>query len=111
MTPTERAACEAAYQIHIKGEVDFNTFGNFYRSGFAAGLAYAREESAAELADAKFRPLGDNHHNAALCPHCGEPLRKALDENTALRQRIERLERELEFAHRTAAQIVGVTGP
>ena len=33
----------------------------------------------------QFSPSGDNHHNAALCPHCGEPLRKALAE-------IERLE-------------------
>jgi len=30
------------------------------------------------LLDRRFAPMGDNHHNAALCPHCGEPLRKAL---------------------------------
>lgn len=23
-----------------------------------------------ELAEAKFRPIGDNHHNAVLCPYC-----------------------------------------
>ena len=27
----------------------------------------------------QFGPTGDNHHNAALCPHCGEPLRKAVE--------------------------------
>jgi len=27
----------------------------------------------------QFSPTGDNHHNAALCPHCGEPLRKAVE--------------------------------
>lgn len=35
-----------------------------------------------------FRPLGDNHHNAALCPHCGEPLRKATDEIDRLRDAV-----------------------
>lgn len=27
----------------------------------------------------QFSPTGDNHHNAALCPHCGEPLREAIE--------------------------------
>lgn len=47
------------------------------------GEVLASEEDRAEIArirDLQFRPTGDNHHNAALCPHCGEPLRKALAE-------------------------------
>ncbi len=47
---------------------------------------------AAELEAERFSPVGDNHHNAALCPHCGAPLRKALG-------RIKELEAELENAN------------
>ena len=28
------------------------------------------------IRDLQFSPSGDNHHNAALCPHCGDPVRK-----------------------------------
>ena len=28
------------------------------------------------LLEARFRPLGDNHHNANLCPYCQKELRK-----------------------------------
>jgi len=30
-----------------------------------------------EISLARFAPLGDNHHNAAICPHCGNLLGKA----------------------------------
>ncbi len=30
-----------------------------------------------QLKEARYAPMGDNHHNAALCPHCGAPLREA----------------------------------
>lgn len=43
-----------------------------------ASLVQAADEKDHERAMARFAPIGDNHHNAALCPHCGEPLRKAL---------------------------------
>lgn len=33
-----------------------------------------------------FLPLGDNHHNAALCPHCGDGLRAAEAEAQKLRE-------------------------
>jgi hypothetical protein len=42
----------------------------------------------------QFSPTGDNHHNAALCPYCGEPLAKALAERDALAARVEGLEAE-----------------
>lgn len=32
-------------------------------------LTFARQLER-ELAEAKFRPIGDNHHNAVLCPYC-----------------------------------------
>jgi hypothetical protein len=35
-----------------------------------------------ELAEAKFAPLGDNHHNAAACPYCNpkpDPIAAAVD--------------------------------
>jgi hypothetical protein len=54
-----------------------------------AGNANLKAENAklkAELAEAnakierlklvQFSPIGDNHHNAAECPHCGDPLGK-----------------------------------
>ena len=37
------------------------------------------------LRDVQFSPSGDNHHNAAMCPHCGDPVRK-------LQAEIEKLE-------------------
>jgi len=40
------------------------------------------------LRSAQFEPSGDNHHNAAMCPHCGEQLRKALEENARLKAEI-----------------------
>jgi len=33
-----------------------------------------RDRLKKELAEARFRPLGDNHHNAALCPYCNPTL-------------------------------------
>lgn len=36
----------------------------------------------------QFSPTGDNHHNAALCPYCGAPLRKALAEVATLRAQL-----------------------
>lgn len=39
----------------------------------------AREQAERERDEAKFSPLGDNHHNAAACPHCGDLLGKAVD--------------------------------
>lgn len=63
-------------------------------------LAYEREKAASaslreqlarvtrERDEARFMPMGDNHHNAAACPYCGDPLRAA-------RSRIEALERIL----------------
>ena len=52
-----------------------------------AGLRLYREaaDEIERLGQCQFEPSGDNHHNAALCPHCGEPLRKALAEIERLR--------------------------
>lgn len=47
---------------------------------FGLGWDKAKEDAAKEIEKARvlqFSPTGDNHHNAALCPHCGEPLREA----------------------------------
>jgi hypothetical protein len=46
------------------------------------------ESAVARWQEVSFRPLGDNHHNAALCPYCGEPLRKATDELARLRDAV-----------------------
>ena len=49
---------------------------------FCMGWKKASELAAREVEKARilqFSPTGDNHHNAALCPHCGEPLREAVD--------------------------------
>lgn len=32
-----------------------------------------------DLDAARFAPLGDNHHNAALCPYCQPELQKQID--------------------------------
>lgn len=58
---------------------------NGYRDGYANGLRAGRAELAAELAAAEergrlqgqFSPIGDNHHNAAACPYCGDLLTRA----------------------------------
>lgn len=54
----------------------------------AAELERLREE----LKEAKFRPLGDNHHNAAECPYCSGPV---LDENERLRKKLNQAEEEI----------------
>ena len=41
-----------------------------------AALKEERERGRAELAAAKFAPMGDNHHNAAKCPYCQPQLAK-----------------------------------
>lgn len=40
-----------------------------------AQLASLQQENE-RLKGERFAPMGDNHHNAALCPYCGEPLRR-----------------------------------
>jgi len=55
-------------------------------------------ELEAEVETARFSPSGDNHHNAALCPHCGEPLRKALEKIAKLEAEVERLKSLVAYA-------------
>jgi hypothetical protein len=41
-------------------------------------IATARQEAEElreEVRRYKYNPLGDNHHDAATCPHCGDPVR------------------------------------
>lgn len=83
------------------------------RNRARALIAAARRgrEVQAELArmrDVQFSPIGDNHHNAALCPHCGEPLRKAMAEIEMLRGAVqshanERAEWERKFTELLSA--------
>lgn len=42
----------------------------------AASMHAEIERLRIEITDARFAPLGDNHHNALACPHCN-PGRKA----------------------------------
>jgi hypothetical protein len=44
-----------------------------------------------ELAEAKFAPLGDNHHNAAACPYCSPKLAQG-QERTALIEQLRGVE-------------------
>ena len=49
---------------------------------FGMGWDKGVESMAKEVEKARilqFSPTGDNHHNAALCPHCGQPLQEAVD--------------------------------
>jgi FtsZ-binding cell division protein ZapB len=55
------------------------------------------------LRNLQFEPSGDNHHNAALCPYCGEPLRKALAEVERLKAENE----ELSDSYREANEFIG----
>ncbi len=48
-----------------------------------------------ERDEARFRPLGDNHHNAAACPHCNPGLEAQRDVLIAARQRAEAAEAAL----------------
>ena len=51
---------------------------------------------ATRVAEARFAPMGDNHHNAAACPYCNPELQKmlaearnkALDEAAAVARRV-----------------------
>ena len=48
-------------------------------------------KEAKQLKDIQFSPSGDNHHNAAMCPHCGDPVRKLqveLDKSVKLISRL-----------------------
>ncbi len=56
---------------------------------------YAEERKAAkrELAEAKFSPAGDNHHNAAKCPYCNPEYHN----NRIAQERVVELERELDI--------------
>ena len=49
----------------------------FFRSAQDSLLAAQRAEFDRELAAARYAPMGDNHHNAVLCPYCNPngPLR------------------------------------
>lgn len=48
-----------------------------------------------ELADAKFSPMGDNHHNAAECPHCGaHAALEAEQELVKVKSRVDFIERQ-----------------
>ena len=47
------------------------------------------EQQLNEARAARFAPMGDNHHNAAQCPYCGDPLRAALEECDVARVEIE----------------------
>lgn len=49
-----------------------------------------------ELTEARFSPLGDNHHNAAACPYCGDLLGKA--------------ERRVQEVERALRQLIDATG-
>lgn len=48
--------------------------------------------SAAEvlIATARFAPLGDNHHNAAACPYCGDLITEARRELAAQQAKAQR---------------------
>lgn len=66
---------------------------------------YAEERKAAkrELAEAKFAPLGDNHHNAAKCPYCNPEYTKnhtAQQKLAAAEARVRTLEQESDLYQR-----------
>ena len=47
------------------------TCGLVYRERIAT-LEKEVERLTEELAETRFKPLGDNHHNANVCPYCRE---------------------------------------
>lgn len=53
-----------------------------------------------DLANAKFAPIGDNHHNAAACPYCSPKLPSASQEEPTQATRI-----ALEMAHAFLASV------
>jgi hypothetical protein len=46
---------------------------------FLDDLAVVSDEFERAFLYERFSPLGDNHHNAAACPHCGDLLGKVED--------------------------------
>lgn len=61
--------------------------------GYAGPSKGAEVDAIARMIDEeRFQPLGDNHHNAAECPYCGDPLRAALDKIIMLEHELHELE-------------------
>lgn len=56
---------------------------------------------ARERDEARFAPMGDNHHNAAACPYCNPKLREMIDKAV---QRAVKAERDAAHAARAAAE-------
>jgi hypothetical protein len=60
-----------------------------------ARLRSALVEAQQERDEARYRPMGDNHHNAAACPYCGDLLGRARTRAEAAEQENARLREAL----------------
>lgn len=98
----EECRCDGSHIVETVAAVLATDCGKAFSERLAAAEK-ARDEALAEVKQIRgiqFEPSGDNHHNAALCPYCGEPLRQALAE-------IERLKADCEAWSRHAAALNG----
>lgn len=77
----ERVASLRVERDRLREEVDS-------RGTRVAALREECERLRAAVAEAKFSPLGDNHHNAAACPYCNPAWSKLQAERDVLRARL-----------------------
>ncbi len=69
---------------HCDSEMDHE----FFRQGPKCRAAELEQQVARltlELSEARFRPMGDNHHNAAACPYCNPKWSELQAENAHLK--------------------------
>lgn len=89
ITAEELARDKERANYHIAG------YGN--EIGMLAGSTLKYIAEVERLQAERFTPLGDNHHNAALCPYCSPKIRAELDRYSAAADKM-RADKDAEIA-------------